>query len=359
MSKTLFGRYVQLIMSLWIIICGSSIALAGSPSWKDVGRACLPEQGRMLKSQTAACHCPPDSYCPKNISEWSTNPRQPGFISSICCERPKTCDLNFTRQGGCGTGSFSKQTQNLCLENLYDESLAVDQIHLKNMLDLQDGVNQCLAQKREALATLLTTSSTNQAAWSNWMRDYNTCVAPLRGKKGFSCTDKVSVNVCTTVVARNCGTSGDCVAADSRVTLSNGAKKSISDIQVGDVVKGLTSDNVVLSVSRIEKVNSILSQINGEGGLMISAGHPMLTVDGWKAISPDYVQISDVSSSLTIGTLEVGDTLIGDGNYEEVVKSITVPENGMQKLYNIAVDGDNTFIVNDIVIRGYNNSIKY
>jgi hypothetical protein len=181
----------------------------------------------------------------------------------------------------------------------------------------------------------------------------------LKGDKGFRCVDKNSINICTTVVAGNCGTSGDCVAADSRVTLASGTTKAISDIKVGDVVKGLTADNVVLGISRLEKSDSSLSLINGEGGLMISAGHPLLTSDGWKAISPDQIAETESSVSLEIEALKVGDVLVGDKGYEEVVTSITVPEAGLQEFYNIAVDGDHTFIVNDVVVRGYKNTIEY
>lgn len=359
MSKTRFGKFLVRALSAWMILGYGFIVHAGSPSWKNVGKACLPEQGRMLTSQTAACHCPPENLCPKNISEWTSHPRQPGFISSICCPRPKTCDLNFTRQGGCGGGSFSMQPQELCLQYDYDETFATSAGELNNMLKIRDNANVCLEHKRNELVSLVERSSTNEGAWNNWRRGYAACLAPLKGNKGFVCVDDATVNVCTTVVAGNCGTSGDCVAADSLVTLPGGATRSISDIKVGDVVKGLTANNIVLGISRIEKTGSSVSLINGDAGLMISAGHPLLTSEGWKAISPSHVEASESSTSLDIKTLEVGDILIGDGDHQEVVKTITVPKGKMQELYNIAVDGDHTFIVNGIIVRGYKNTIEY
>lgn len=45
------------------LFASASLSNAGAVNWPTLDRACLPVAGRMVKDQSAPCHCPPDEFC--------------------------------------------------------------------------------------------------------------------------------------------------------------------------------------------------------------------------------------------------------------------------------------------------------
>jgi len=137
---------------------------------------------------------------------------------------------------------------------------------------------------------------------------------------------------------------GDCFIADALVTMADGSTKRIQDVVEGDVVKGNTGDNNVLEV-KIHRGPFYLFSINNSDHFVTSS-HPFLTTDGWKSFNK-YVS-RQLHPDLDIEQLELGDTLVTqNGNLTlESFSSI----NQVLPVFNLNVDGDDTYIVNDFIV---------
>lgn len=138
---------------------------------------------------------------------------------------------------------------------------------------------------------------------------------------------------------------GSCFIAGTKVLMSDGSMKNIEDIKVGESVKGMSSDNVVLELDHTILANRRLYSING-GNYFVTAEHPFMTKDGWKSINPkatlkeNHIAFSEEDS---IGMLDVGDILITSGDEIEI-ESISLKSGDPQMpLYNFALSGDHTY----------------
>ena len=137
---------------------------------------------------------------------------------------------------------------------------------------------------------------------------------------------------------------GDCFIADALVTMADGSTKRIQDVIEGDVVKGNTGDNNVLEV-KITRGPFYLFSINNSDHFVTSS-HPFLTTDGWKSFNK-YVS-RQLHPDLDIEQLELGDTLVTQ-NGNLVLESFS-SINQVLPVFNLNVDGDDTYIVNDFIV---------
>lgn len=137
---------------------------------------------------------------------------------------------------------------------------------------------------------------------------------------------------------------GDCFIADALVTMADGSTKRIQDVVEGDLVKGNTGDNSVLEVKIIRGTFYLFSINNSDH--FVTSSHPFLTTDGWKSFNK-YVS-RQLHPDLDIEQLEIGDTLVTqNGNVTlESFSSI----NQVLPVFNLNVDGDDTYIVNDFIV---------
>ncbi|MEZ5839535.1 MAG: Hint domain-containing protein [Hyphomicrobiales bacterium] len=79
--------YLGLVAAVGLLF-QSSAALAAGKAFQvpDLGRACLPVEGRMDPDRTVACHCPPKELCPKTKAEFDAAKTLPPNIAHICCD---------------------------------------------------------------------------------------------------------------------------------------------------------------------------------------------------------------------------------------------------------------------------------
>jgi hypothetical protein len=135
-----------------------------------------------------------------------------------------------------------------------------------------------------------------------------------------------------------------CFAAGSQVLMSDGTTKAIEHIVIGDVVAG--DSGYYNEVEGVVVVNTERLYSLNRGSFFVTAAHPFLTVDGWKAIDPS---LSNSYQDIDVGTLEVGDQLITTTGYEVVtsVESIEVQDT---VVYTLQVNGNDTFIVDGYVV---------
>jgi hypothetical protein len=141
-----------------------------------------------------------------------------------------------------------------------------------------------------------------------------------------------------------------CFTAGSLVTMADGSTKAIETVLVGEKVMGNKgATNTVIELKHYESTIRSIFVINNL--LETTEAHPILTTNGWKSFSPKTS--ANQYPELTITLLEIGDVLVKyntAGMYsEEVIETITNDERDIS-VYNLDVDGNDTFIIHDIVV---------
>ncbi len=142
------------------------------------------------------------------------------------------------------------------------------------------------------------------------------------------------------------GTFATCFVADTRVTLSDGSKKNIQDVQIGDVLRGETSNNTVLAFHR-PKLNGMIYSFNG-GRYFVTEEHPFMTTEGWKSINPEKTALENIGIEVT--SLEVGDTLITDHGLVLLTTIHGKAESSDTDLYNFMLSGDRTYFADGYLV---------
>ncbi len=139
-----------------------------------------------------------------------------------------------------------------------------------------------------------------------------------------------------------------CFIADTYVTMADGTKKPIQDVHIGDVLKGETGNNTVLAFHRPLLGDKLLYSYNG-GEYFVTAEHPFMTTEGWKAFNPELAVIEH-NLDIEIGQLAVGDTLITEDGYVVLETVDTQSDATDTQLYNFVLDGDNTYYADGYLV---------
>lgn len=142
-----------------------------------------------------------------------------------------------------------------------------------------------------------------------------------------------------------------CILEGTQIVREDGTTTPIEQLRIGDVLKGKKGLTRVKAINRFTQQQDTLYGING-GTAFISPEHPILTVSGWKSINPE---ITSVRSDLgTVGLLVVGDEIVtAKGTVK--VESIDKHTRKGSTVLNLALDGDGTFIANDVVVHGFDH----
>ena len=138
-----------------------------------------------------------------------------------------------------------------------------------------------------------------------------------------------------------------CFVSNTLVTLADGTKKAIQEIKIGDILKGETTNNVVLGYHQPDLGKDKLYGFNG-GDAFVTAEHPFMTTKGWKSINPDKTRQENIG--ITVTPLGVGDTLVTDKGLVRIksIESHTAP--ATTKLYNFILSGDHTYYADDYLV---------
>jgi len=137
-------------------------------------------------------------------------------------------------------------------------------------------------------------------------------------------------------------------------------KKRITEIEIGDIVKGKTRDNKVLATPQFIVGENLLHGFNGIDPFITSC-HPIFTKTGWSAFNieilkekwpTDYDIIVKENNGSIYNIDDQSEILFYQDEFKfnkiENVKSIQVDSNF--KVYNLILDGDHTFIANDVMV---------
>lgn len=136
------------------------------------------------------------------------------------------------------------------------------------------------------------------------------------------------------------GTEGEdsCFIAGTKITMSDGTKKNIEDIVVGDEVK--TSDGVglVTALRPTTLGNNKLYALNGDENYFVTAEHPFMTSQGWKSLDPQAIRADDLYGQL-VGFLMIGDKMVTERGLVELysIESKEFNEPALP-LYNFSID---------------------
>lgn len=143
-----------------------------------------------------------------------------------------------------------------------------------------------------------------------------------------------------------------CFVAGTIVTLANGVKKKIEDVEIGDSLLGQDGAiNHVLEFDHPMLAGRDLYGIN-ESGPFMTPEHPVFTKEGWKApLMSDTLEAYPHLESIMVGDLQVGDEILTENGDYVVVESIERHENEPeQRVYNFILDGNNTYHADGLLV---------
>ena len=144
---------------------------------------------------------------------------------------------------------------------------------------------------------------------------------------------------------------GSCFVAGTLVTLEDGSKKNIEDVQVGEKLLGQDGAiNTVLEHDFPMLGGRDLIGINGSGPFK-TPEHPLFTKQGWKAFRvSDTLYHYPHLESIMNGDLEVGDEILQEDGTWMTIESLEVHTNEPeQQVYNFILDGNNTYYANGLL----------
>ncbi len=149
------------------------------------------------------------------------------------------------------------------------------------------------------------------------------------------------------IVNSTSGYYAHCFIADTQVTMADGSKKNIQDVQIGDVLKGETTNNTVLGYHQPTLDDGKLYGFNGDEAF-VTAEHPFMTTEGWKSINPEKTKIEHIG--LLVTQLEVGDELVTEQGTITVTSIESKDAPTTTKLYNFILDGDHTYYADGYLV---------
>lgn len=142
------------------------------------------------------------------------------------------------------------------------------------------------------------------------------------------------------------GAGGGCFLGHVKVRMADGSLKPISELKVGDKVKGQTRINSVVR-TKLYTNYDIVYAINDRHAF-VTPEHEFLAADGWSAIDPELTYEETKGHSYP-NKLEVGDVLLTETG-QITVESIVPITMRPRTVYNPELDGDHTYYANGYLV---------
>ena len=145
---------------------------------------------------------------------------------------------------------------------------------------------------------------------------------------------------------------GCCFIEGTKITMATGEVKNIEDVTVGEQVIG--KDNVINTVMNfIRPVLGNRKLVAFNNGIpFMTSDHPVYTKNGWKSYDPiASMEKYEAFKDNPIGQLMPGDiieTLDGRGLYIDSMQTADAPVD--LQVYNFELDGNNTYVANDLIV---------
>ena len=142
-----------------------------------------------------------------------------------------------------------------------------------------------------------------------------------------------------------------CFVAGSKVLMADFTEKNIESVEIGDLVINQRGEaNKVIKLYHHPMEDRVLYTVNSL--IEMTDSHPILTTEGWKSLNPEKTR--EIHPDLAIeGRLKLGDSIRKYDNfrkfYVEGVETL-VKRKTLIPVFNLDVDGDDTFIVDNFVV---------
>lgn len=135
-----------------------------------------------------------------------------------------------------------------------------------------------------------------------------------------------------------------CFTAETKVLMADGSFKNIVDLREGDEIRGSNGATNTIMAIEVHSLNrGVLYSLNGSIPF-VTASHPFLTKDGWKAIDPALASLEWPEAK--IGQLAANDVLVLDQGKTLFLEAVTkAAERENLKVYNLLTSGDETYLV--------------
>jgi hypothetical protein len=143
-----------------------------------------------------------------------------------------------------------------------------------------------------------------------------------------------------------------CFDPEAKVTMADGTLKKICEIIPGDKVRTNNDNLLYNNVIGIESPaigNRLMYSFN-DNWAFVSEEHPIMTDQGWGAFNPDSWAVEDEFKGKLV-KIDIGTRVLKlEGGYEtvETINTQEKPEDYI--IYNLMLDGDNTFVVEGYIV---------
>ncbi|MCH2535432.1 MAG: Hint domain-containing protein [Bdellovibrionales bacterium] len=144
-----------------------------------------------------------------------------------------------------------------------------------------------------------------------------------------------------------------CFTGETMVRMHDGSLKRIDKVKVGDRVLG--DNRMVNNVIDIEVPtlhNRKLYSFNDDKKYFVTPEHPFRSERGWVSIDPEMTKLEHPSADLVdTKALRVGDKIyLYSGEVVEIQKINSIEDNPDRPVYNLILDGNNTYYANDYLV---------
>lgn len=141
-----------------------------------------------------------------------------------------------------------------------------------------------------------------------------------------------------------------CFVKGTMVTMANGLRKKIEDVEIGDLLKGKTCTNKVMAFDHPPLNGRPLVSING-GKPFMTTEHPLYTREGWKSYNEELTkQVKPWIADEMVGNLQPGDeVLTSNGTWFKIESLELHKDQPEQTVYNFFLDGDNTYFADGLL----------
>lgn len=155
------------------------------------------------------------------------------------------------------------------------------------------------------------------------------------------------------------GGGGGCFDPDALVTMADGSKKRIIEVKVGDkVLSGYGMINTVMDIHTPLIETRKMCAFN-DSWAFVSDEHPILTNKGWATFNAESIHM-EYEFIGKVGQIEIGDQIkMADGSWQTVESIRRYDRTQDFMVYNLMLDGDHTYIVEDVVVHNKKGCLAY
>jgi hypothetical protein len=181
-------------------------------------------------------------------------------------------------------------------------------------------------------------------------RVYNPSLLPT----GITCKEATFFGMCITTFS-NDGSCETCLSPDTKITMADDTVTLIKDLEKGDAIKAPYGDTgIIEDIINIKWPELVLYTINDEQ-LRLTADHPIMTTNGWRAIN--YNARKDDSGYkrygiATVTQLKIGDIIVTEKGDVPVTRIMPEPAIKDGETFNLKLkDNVKGFYANGILVK--------